>query len=198
MPAARTSGTLQTATRASHDCSPRATPRRGRRQPLARQSDAPQTPNELKRTRVLLPLLQSRSARQGFVVCPLLDAALKLLQGCRCRAAWMPHDACHLASPAASAASCGKPVRGRGTLAMRAAGVTDHVGDRWYRRPPGRATVPLRTEPHAGLGERLHAICSLSLVSRCRTDATPLAGPRGCRARYSRRTPTRDVALPNG
>jgi hypothetical protein len=117
---------------------------------------------------------------QRLVAGPLLDAALELCPGRRRCTSGVPNDPYDLADAPALTASRREPVRVGRALAVSAAAVTDHVGDSWYRRPPGRATVPRGTEPHAGLGERLHAICSLSrrkpMQNRCNVGCPLIVG----------------------
>ena len=89
---------------------------------------------------------------QRLIARPLPEAALELFQRCRSCATCMPNDPYHLANAPASTATRRRPPGGGRALAVSTAAVTDHVCNRWHRRPASRESISRLEEAQSGLG----------------------------------------------
>lgn len=103
---------------------------------------------------------------QRLIACPLLDAALELLQRGQSRASWMPNDPYDLANAPARTASRRRPVGGGRALAVSAAAVTDHVCDSGHELTASQASLSGLEEAHSGWCKKSHGICLVPGVPR--------------------------------
>jgi hypothetical protein len=119
---------------------------------------------------------------QRLIACPLPDAALEVLQGCRCCTSWMPHDSHDLTDTPAPTAGCRRSVWEGRTLAVSAAALTDHVGDSRHRRAASKGSPSGLDGPHSrpGLSEApIWKLFACKPGARCGFPAPPrkLASP---------------------
>jgi hypothetical protein len=100
------------------------------------------TPAAPRRPGLLLPAVGG----QRFVPRPVLDAALKILHRRRRSPTGMANDPYDLANASTPTASCRSRAGRYQALAMRVAGLTDHVRDSWHAgcSPRGRSPVSPR------------------------------------------------------
>ena len=103
---------------------------------------------------------------QCLIARPLLEVALELFQRCRCCASCMPNDPYHLAKAPAPTATCRSPPGGGRALAVSTAAVTDHVCNRWHRRPASRDSISRLEDAEPDGGPTTHGICIVPGESR--------------------------------